>query len=284
MRGLRVGSTAYATLQARDFTAGAPQVTYARSGGGWAPVTATPPGALVSDGSKLYSLYVESGLKLATYDPLTDTWGTGTAAVVSADGSLFHADAGVSNPAPVGAMSIPLLASYTYLSSKVTNSNDVRVYQQTSAGAAFIPYGPWTNTLDHRMLTAGLNGYIFYSQPAALGRFLGFTLFGNANNGGTLFATGASGFDAMVRGNAATYNTHVWYTAAVNGQVLVRMSVSGTGTWTSVLGPGGVDSMNNNPTCTADSPELAQLWDKVGLAWAEQCGGGPWRIYFRLLN
>jgi hypothetical protein len=42
--------------------------------------------------------------------------------------------------------------------------------------------------------------------------------------------------------------------------------------------------MNNSLVCTADSPELAQLHDKVGLVWAEQCAGGPWRIYFRLLN
>jgi hypothetical protein len=270
-RGLRFGTTAWATLQPRDFSTNTPAAVYVRTGATWAAAPNTPPGALATDGAKLYSVYVDNGLKVATWDAPTGTWGTATPNVASTDS--FFTDGGT--PSTVGAFFPPGSNGCTYVGGKVSASNDVRIFQLSTPPTGWVSNGVWTNTVDHRLITASFWGWHFYSTPAGA---LSWNLFGGANNGGTQFSSGVTGFDALARGN------HVWYAASVNGVLLMRMQVVGTGQWFVVPGPGGVDGFNNSLTCRADSPEFSMLYDKIGLSWSEQCGAGPWRMYFRLLN
>ena len=65
---------------------------------------------------------------------------------------------------------------------------------------------------------------------------------------------------------------------------MLRIINYGSFTPLAVPGPHPGDVFNNDPLCTAESPQLSTLEDKIALSWAEHCGAGPWHIYFRLLN
>lgn len=272
-RGLRFGNTAYATLQPRDYVANAPTALFVRTGSSWA-VAASPPGTLTTDGVKLYSPFVESGLKFATWNANTSMWDLAGASVASSDTMLYSSDTS-SAPMPQAGVPLAPASSYTYVTSKVSKSNDVRAYQLTTPPSTWTGYGPWTNVQEHRILTSGNSGVLYFLNSSG---GLGATLFGWANNAWTFTSSGTTGFDAMLRSG------HLWYVAANNGQIQIRMSVTGSGTYSAVLGPTGTDTFNNSASCTADSPEFSLIHDKIGLSWSEQCGAGPWKMYFRILN
>ncbi len=271
-RGLRVGTTAYANVQPRNYVTGAPNVTFVRSGATWS-VMPSPPGTLATDGTKLYSAFVESGLKLATFDPGTNAWDLANANVASTDAATWSSDTS-SNPMPIATIN-PNQAPYTYVAGRTSKTTSVFSYQLTTPPSTWTKFGPWNNVVDLRIMAPGATALMMVSRADGS---LTNEIYGAANNSVVVQPSGVSSFDMINRGGSQ------WHAVVINGTLLVRMLVSGAGAFTTVLGPGGVDSFNNSASCTAASPELATFNEKVGITWAEQCAGGPWRIYFRLLN
>ncbi len=69
---------------------------------------------------------------------------------------------------------------------------------------------------------------------------------------------------------------------SVAGQLELRTADNGFTRQPGVL-RGGMPSttINNNPTCFADRPEVATFDGRFVVAWQERCGAGPWKVYLR---
>ena len=65
----------YVMLQTQDYEGDA-GVAVGRFVSSWGPI-ASPPGTLFTDGVTLFSAYVQAGsVKVASYDPMLDSWGS----------------------------------------------------------------------------------------------------------------------------------------------------------------------------------------------------------------
>lgn len=279
-RGLVHEGEAIAVAQLAD-PQGTPGLAFSKRTGAWASFPA-PPGPIYSDESELFSVYADNGsIKLARFDETARTWGTGTATTIVTDATLYPTDA-TSDPLPLGA-GTPVNEAHVLVKSSKTN--ELRAYRNEPKGSAtWVAAGtlsPGTasdKAVEGRCaLSPFYTGSCYGTYLTQSGR-LQATVFGDVGNATTVWTSGVTSFSVGYHASAA------WYVGAVGGQILIRVIPYGTFTVTGFDGPGAGGSLNADPSCVADHPEIKFVRQKVFVTWAERCGANPWRLYLRQLQ
>lgn len=275
-RGLLHGSTAVATVQLADFQ-GTPAMTFSRATNAWAPLPA-PPGTLFSDGTALYSAYVENGLKVAKL--AGGTWDFANALVASNDATLFSSNAS-SDPLPIGQWA----SGWLYVTARSSITHEAYSYRRDNTGV-------WTSlgrvtqagqqVTESRLFTPSTGNSTMWTSHLRSGGQLDYLLYGGANNFAYGVFSNVGSYDAAI----APSDIQHYFALSTNGLLQIYYSVIGAGSAMTLL-PGVTrnsvvsDNLNQDPTCWADSPELRFVNEKLFIAWQERCGAGPWRVYLR---
>jgi hypothetical protein len=268
-RGHLLGNQPVATLQLAD-QQGTPPVTW-RWNNGWQALPAQPPGTVFASSGALFSPYADDGgFKLATWDG--GTWST--FATLSTDTTEFSIGPG-SDPIGFGSSS----ASYPFMVvGRSSTTNTLRAF--SFDGTGFFPFAGTvsSNVTEARTFSRenGFAGPLLRLQSGALafGCTIGCGLFTPVTA-----APSSTSFDGV------TSPVTPLYVVAAAGQLELR-SLDYPSTTNSIRpGPlrAGVPSttLNNNPLCFADRPELATFDARFVVAWQERCGTGPWKVYLR---
>lgn len=263
----------YVLLQSADY-AGTPGVAVVRSANGWATIAA-PPGTLFSDGTTLFSAYVEgTSVKVAAYDPAGAAWLPPSVVVTNAEYNTANAG---SVSAAWGHASV---SGAQFVIAR-TSSGDLRSYQRTSNTAAWTTsnYGPLPATTDavrdvripyFTSADTGLQALVLHQSGKVTADSWGF--------GGTGSILGLVGVTAMDVFNDVNSS---WTATIENGQLAIYARPSNM--FLPMQGP-NQSSFNNDPTCTADSPTIQRAGEHLVVAWQEKCGAGPWRAWMRWLR
>ncbi len=273
---VEAGGKTYVLLQVAD-SVGNAGVAVVRTPTSWAPI-ASPPGTLFSDGTTLYSAYVQTGsLAFASYDAANDSWSAPTVVETNA---TDYASGPTSQARVWGRMSS---LGVTWIIARTAQGN-LRTLQRLT------PTSPWTNTVLGSPSASG-NAFadvkIVFESPGDNGNYVmlrrgngdvTINFMSTGGSGGNTTLTNVSSFDAML-GSA-----DVWAATIESGHLTLRYSRS---LWTPLLAQprgGPPTSLNNDVNCTADAPVLQRRDEHMVLAWQERCGGGPWVAYLRWLR
>lgn len=271
-RGLTVQGQPYAALQTR-VPGGAAGIAARRTTTGWQAIS-PPPGTLFTDGTTLFSAYVESGIKMARYDALSNTWDVANAETVVSDATNFPSTAG-SNAMAWGGFNDN---GAQVIVARTTGTQNLLSYVRASATSWSSNGNIGGNNVSEVRYcdqpNGGTNIWLAYQR----GDVLQMTLYGGANNGWTIVPSGVTSFDCLG-------GQPLWIAAAVNGQIQLYYQTTGTGQWRPFNGPPRAGnpsfSFNEDVACTADSPELGKYLETMVLVWREKCGSGPWKTLYR---
>jgi hypothetical protein len=273
-RGWIVGGQPVVALQTRTADGGTPGLAMRRTSTGWQRM-ADPPGTLFSDGTALYSPFVDDGLKLSSYDFATNTWLTPE--IISADAVRFAA-----GPTSLG-LAWGQVGEDGSLIVVGRPANGLGLWSSIKAptGSTWVtPFDRIGTAIpkDVRMVRDTFGGnvatLVYLTEAGALGA----AIYGNVNNAWTLIPSGVTSFDTLG-------GKPWWVAAVVSGELRLYSQTIGTGQWRSFNGPlrNGMPSLsfNDDPMCEADKPELAKRFEVMVLTWRERCGAGPWRTMLR---
>jgi hypothetical protein len=216
------------------------------------------------------------GLKLSTYDPLTQTWPIATAEVVAPSTTLYAAT-NPGEPPPVG---FAVSNGDLVLAVRTNTPADLHSFRKVAGSTT------WTlsdlnegTPVDIRLCTAGT--YFTWLGTLNTAGVASARLFGSVNNAATWASSLATAFDCIYTPGGG----RLLATAAVNGELRPFHGFGSAQAFPGVV-RGGVPSptLNADPLCTADAPEMLVRGNKLVVSWQERCGTGPWKSYVRVMQ
>jgi hypothetical protein len=288
-KGFQSNGFAATLVQLKDFQ-GTPETLYLLADGG--VFQPSPPGVMFGDGTSLYSTYVDAtGLRMVQLDPLTNTW-TRNDELVNGNTTLYSNDA-TSVPLAVGFFELDSPSARRIVFARSSRTNVATPYSRTAVGAWTNPAPIYSQVLSIRAVRSddivpGFPGIEVLgagtSQSTPLYTRSSFTGFS-----GSIEASAWSIYPSASTFDLAHLNSVVYVAFVANDDLLLRScvyfgGVSSCPSYTTYLGPSGLQALDANPACSPAHPELSVVRNGLVLTWQERCGGGPWKVYARALR
>lgn len=286
-KGLQTPTFSAALVQLKDFQ-NAPETLYLLADGG--VFQPSPPGVMFSNGSGLYSTYVDAmGLHAVQLDPLANTW-TLNDELISNDTVAFSSDV-ASFPLSQGYFESDAVSARRAVFARTSKSNAAVMYSRAAAA-------PWasvsvstiapSNVTSIRALRA--DDRSGGSDVIGIGRSTSpylVTRSEHAGWSGPIVESGWSIYPSAATFDLAHLNGVAWSAFVANDDLFLAWCVSTTGSACSigfVQAPGGGAALDANPVCSPSHPELTVVRSGLVLTWQERCGSGPWKVYARGLR
>lgn len=276
-RGYQKGSLSLATFRVRD-TMTATGLHFSLNGNTWSATSPVPPGVVFSDGVNQYAAFVDNGLKLSKFDALTGTWPIAGAEVISSNTTLYAAT-GAGEPHPVG---MATSAGDVAVAVRTNTPADLHVFRKAFGASSWTLYDLNEGVpVDMRfcLMTPGGSSGMWLASLNTAGVAQA-VLFGGPNNGNTYASVLGTGIDCL-----SSPSSRLWAATTANGELRLWSDFSPPNNFPGVV-RGGMPSgtLNHNPLCVAEAPELSINGNNLIVAWQERCGTGPWKSYVRVMR